>query len=280
MNKLKYHFLGGLVFLGTIVFGYIGYTTYTNLATQVDGATITKDIWNDVINTINSIGTKTDDLETKTSNIYQSGGNIGIGNIPAGPFHISTDIDAGANSPLDSSSLIIGDYKNYHLELDSNEIHAMSGLLVSNLYLNADGGNILFFSNSGTGNVGIGIASPSYTLQVNGTVAGTSWTATSDSRYKKDVKTLTGSLEKIDKLRGVEFKRKSDEYKNKGFDDKTHVGFIAQEVEKVYPEIVNTDKEGYKSVEYANITSILVEAVKELKKENEELKIRLDKLEK
>ncbi|MDD4151845.1 MAG: hypothetical protein PHR68_04485 [Candidatus Gracilibacteria bacterium] len=56
MNKLKYHFLGGLVFLGTVLFGYIGYTAYTNLAIQADGATITRDIWNDVINKVNTIG--------------------------------------------------------------------------------------------------------------------------------------------------------------------------------------------------------------------------------
>lgn len=78
MNKLKHHFLWWLVFLGTITFWYIWYSAYTSLSIQNDWAVITKDIWNNVINTINSIWTKTDNLETKTSNIYQSWWNIWI----------------------------------------------------------------------------------------------------------------------------------------------------------------------------------------------------------
>ncbi|MDD4151026.1 MAG: hypothetical protein PHR68_00200 [Candidatus Gracilibacteria bacterium] len=55
-ETIKKAFLGAIVFLGTILFGFIGFSAYTNLATQTDGATITKDIWNDVINSINTIG--------------------------------------------------------------------------------------------------------------------------------------------------------------------------------------------------------------------------------
>ena len=54
------------------------------------------------------------------------------------------------------------------------------------------------------------------------------------------------------------------------------MGLIAQNVEKVYPELVNTDDEGIKSVEYANLVAALIEAIKELKNENEALKAKLD----
>lgn len=57
------------------------------------------------------------------------------------------------------------------------------------------------------------------------------------------------------------------------------MGFIAQEVERQVPDLVRTDAAGYKSVQYANVTAVLVEAVKELKKENEELKSRIENLE-
>jgi len=57
------------------------------------------------------------------------------------------------------------------------------------------------------------------------------------------------------------------------------VGFIAQEVEKQVPALVRTGSDGYKSVQYANVTAVLVEAVKELKKENETLKSRIENLE-
>ncbi|MDD4151369.1 MAG: hypothetical protein PHR68_02030 [Candidatus Gracilibacteria bacterium] len=62
MNNLKQYFLGGLVFSGTVIVSFIGFAAYTSLPTQVDGVTITKDIWNNVINTINTIGTKVDTL--------------------------------------------------------------------------------------------------------------------------------------------------------------------------------------------------------------------------
>ncbi len=73
MNKLKHHFLWGLVFLGTITFWYIWYSAYTSLSTQNDWAIITKDIWNNVITTINDIWNRTDW-------IYSSWWNIGIWN--------------------------------------------------------------------------------------------------------------------------------------------------------------------------------------------------------
>ena len=69
------------------------------------------------------------------------------------------------------------------------------------------------------------------------------------------------------------------EFKNHNFPGGKQVGFIAQEVEKVLPEVVSTDSEGYKSVSYDKFSAVLVEAVKELKKENDELKARLLKLE-
>jgi len=83
--------------------------------------------------------------------------------------------------------------------------------------------------------------------------------AYSDQRLKTDIKTLDGS--KVYKMRGVEFIK----------DGKQSSGVIAQELEKVAPELVNSDSE-YKSVAYGNISGYLIEAIKELKQEIEELK--------
>lgn len=55
------------------------------------------------------------------------------------------------------------------------------------------------------------------------------------------------------------------------FDDKKHIGVIAQELEAEFPELVNTAEDGFKSVEYSNIAPILIEAMKELKAEKDEL---------
>jgi hypothetical protein len=83
--------------------------------------------------------------------------------------------------------------------------------------------------------------------------------AYSDERLKSDIKTLDGS--KVYNMRGVSFVK----------DNKQSSGVIAQELEKIAPELVNNDSE-YKSVAYGNITGYLIEAIKELKAEIEELK--------
>lgn len=98
----------------------------------------------------------------------------------------------------------------------------------------------------------------------------------SDRRLKTDIKTQMNSLDKIKTLRGVEFAW-INQNKPKG-----NIGFIAQEVEEVYPEIVHTREDGYKAVDYASLVSALVEAIKELDQkvsaleaENNELKASL-----
>ena len=88
-------------------------------------------------------------------------------------------------------------------------------------------------------------------------------TAYSDSRLKKDVKTIEGALDKTKALRGVEFTRIAD--------DARSIGVIAQELETVLPELVVTDDKGIKAVNYAQITGLLIEAVKELSAKVDEL---------
>ena len=106
--------------------------------------------------------------------------------------------------------------------------------------------------------------------------------ANSDSRLKKNVETIDGALDKVLKLRGVTYywknreemaaaKGVSADSMRYGYDDKKHIGVIAQEMEEVFPELVGTDPDGFKSVSYSNLTPILIEAVKELKAEKDEL---------
>ena len=133
------------------------------------------------------------------------------------------------------------------------------------IYSGGSGGAGERFSVLETGNVGVGDSTPSYKLDVAGTIRATGDViAYSDERVKENIKTIDNSLEKVNKLRGVEF--------NKIGEDKKSIGVIAQEIEKVLPEVVRTDDEGMKSVAYGNVVGILIEAVKELTKEVEELK--------
>ena len=90
----------------------------------------------------------------------------------------------------------------------------------------------------------------------------------SDIRHKSNIKRLSGSLDKVKQLKGVSYNYKGNE--------RTSIGFIAQEVEPILPEVVSTDADGFKSVGYANIVALLSEAIKEQQAMIEELRAEID----
>jgi hypothetical protein len=125
------------------------------------------------------------------------------------------------------------------------------------------------------GNVGIGCLSPQYKLHVVGDIAAqggtlrassatvsTTITACSDFRFKQNITPLSNALENVMKLKGVTYDWRNNEFPDRYFNDRKQIGIIAQELETVYPELVNTDEKGYKSVDYSKMTPILVEAIK------------------
>jgi len=102
-------------------------------------------------------------------------------------------------------------------------------------------------------------------LTVDGTITATGdITAFSDKRFKTNIKNINDSLDKVSSLQGVTF--------NTIFDDKKHCGLIAQDVEKIIPEVVLENSDGYKSIAYSNLVSYLIESIKELKTEIKLLK--------
>lgn len=123
----------------------------------------------------------------------------------------------------------------------------------------------------------MGTTAPGYKLDVNGDVniaaanalrfAGISvctsagCTAVSDVRLKENIQPLENSLEKILQLQGVEY-----DYRDKAkFGEKHQIGIIAQETERIYPEVVVTDrKTGFKAVAYDHLVAPLIEAIKTL----------------
>ena len=108
------------------------------------------------------------------------------------------------------------------------------------------------------------------TIDQGGVICAAGYTLCSDIRYKQSVHTLENSLEKLAALRGVSYFWNQEQYSR--FSDEKQIGFIAQEVESIFPELVRTDESGYKSVAYDQVTPILVEAIKEQQKQIEDLK--------
>ena len=112
------------------------------------------------------------------------------------------------------------------------------------------------------GHVGIGTNDPSERLTVhNGSTTGTyttsGWMHSSDANLKANVSKLNGVLDKILNVSGVRFTFKEDP------EEREQIGFIAQELQKEFPELVLTGNSGMKSVSYGQVTPILLEAIKE-----------------
>ena len=130
--------------------------------------------------------------------------------------------------------------------------------------------------------------STEHNLEVNGHIKATADItafSTSDKRLKENIKPIENPLQKIKKITGVTFDwreltKEEEERKfqpHRGAD----IGVIAQEVEAVLPEIVETRKKtGYKAVKYEKLTALLIEAVKEQQTQIDELKDLVSKLQK
>ena len=161
------------------------------------------------------------------------------------------------------------------------DISVRNGSSTAPLHLNYSSTNNIILAYGG-GDVGIGISNPDGKLDVNGNVkvrgdlcyTGTSGPC-SDRRLKNNISPIDQALEKIIALQGVRFNWRSDEYPLLNFDHKSHIGFIAQDLKNVLPEAVWEGVDGFYSVNYDNITPVLVEAVKELKGENDLLRSQL-----
>jgi hypothetical protein len=125
------------------------------------------------------------------------------------------------------------------------------------------GGNILMGTSSDNGE----------RLYVSGSIRATgSITANSDVRLKKNIERIENALQKVSEISGYTY--------NTIYDEDRHAGVIAQEIDKVLPEIVNKGNDGLMGVEYGNISALLIEAIKDLKVQNDSLQARLSALEK
>ena len=94
----------------------------------------------------------------------------------------------------------------------------------------------------------------------------------SDRRLKKNIMPFAPMLDKVTALQPVHYFWRSDEFPDRHFGNSRSYGLIAQDVEQVLPELVATDGDGYKAVDYSKLPLLTIQAMKELKAENDELK--------
>jgi hypothetical protein len=122
------------------------------------------------------------------------------------------------------------------------------------------------------GYLGVGISNPGTT---SGTIVASNDITSaysSDENLKTNIETIPNALDKLDLIRGVYFDW--NETARGMYPDRTDrdMGVIAQEIEKVFPELVQTRDNGFKAVKYEKLTAYLIQVVKELKQEIENLK--------
>ena len=187
---------------------------------------------------------------------YQAG--FGTYNATSYSNNVFLGYQSGYSENTGTGNVFLG-YQSGYWETGSNKLYIDNSATASPLI----GGD---FS---TNRLGINRIPTTYTLEVGGTIwangstisaGSTTW---SDERYKKNIVRLNNSLSNICKLRGVTYDWRYDEFKDKNFPQGKQVGVIAQEIEKVYPEIITTDADGYKSVSYEKLVPVLIEAIKE-----------------
>lgn len=168
----------------------------------------------------------------------------------------------------------------YDLEISASNQLRLYASGSGGITIGASAGNIVLGYGS-FGNVGIGLA-PAYKLDVGGSIHGSSFPVSSDIRFKENITELTDVLEKIKDIRGVTFDW-NDTYASLGRAiPGRQMGLIAQEVEKVFPELVTTwSQEGvndYRSVDYGRFAAVLLKAIQEQQGQIEELQEEIEAL--
>lgn len=246
-------FINGNLFTSGTGFQTAGRITFAADGTQAAGSSPGKIIFS---STSGSSTTPTERMRIDSS------GKVGIGTTaPTALLHVHNG-SAGATQTI--STGLVGGFAqitfvtpNRTISFTQNDAASKAG------FYDNSASAWRFAIDYSTGNVGIGTTTPDERLVVyNGSTTGKyttgGWTHSSDVRLKHDIAPLENSLDKILKLQGVEYKFNSDPKQE------TQVGFIAQQVEPIFPEVVQTDKNGFKSMIYSNLVAPLVEAVKTL----------------
>ena len=181
----------------------------------------------------------------------------------SGTYNTFLGFTAGYSTTTGNENTFVGDF--------AGRMNNGSG----NVFLGNEAGrnettsNKLYIDNSQTSNPLIWGDFSTNNVVVYGGFRAIASYSSSDGRWKKNIEPLESSLQKVSNLQGVSYEWRIDEYPDVGMTEGKQIGLVAQDVELELPELVSEDKDGYKAISYSKLTAILVEAIKELKLEND-----------
>jgi hypothetical protein len=187
-------------------------------------------------------------LGTRAGQESQGSGNVFIGT-HAGRYVIDSDLLVIENSDLGvDQSLIVGRF-----DQDELRMNAIVGINTE--------------------------PDPAFSLRTVGDIEANDVTIVSDARYKTNIRSIPEALDMILTVKGIKYEWDLEAFPDMEFDEGDHYGFIAQELEKIIPEMVSAGTDGYKSVNYQKMNALLVEAVKQQQVMIEEKEKRIRDLE-
>ncbi len=255
--------IGGELYLNTVIDGTAANVDFSIISSETGFKT---DRVNGVTQIGNLSGTNGDNIITVKNSIDAAfysqrfnNGKFGINNDnPAVALDVFGEINFRAKN-ISTNTFIIESSTGYSIM----RVDEMSKLIA--------------FDKSAEGfKVGIGTPAPSETLDVNGNIIATGTITPSDERYKQNIQPFANGLFYINKLlpKTYEYKTMAGKNFNKGM----HYGLIAQDVEKVLPEIVSTNNSGFKGVNYTEIIPVLIAAIKQQQLQIDEQKAEILKI--
>ncbi len=209
-------------------------------------------------------------LGSNTGNtiIQGFGRKVGIGTgAPSAELHVEGSENDGVTATVKITS------NTGSMLLDGNEIDVVG----QSLHLQNNSTGNLFMVNGG-GSVGIGVGTPTAKLHVAGDLRCFNLFTNSDRRYKTGIRTVESALDKVLAMRGTSYDFAAEQIPA-DYKAGKQVGFIAQEMQAVMPELVKEDSEGMMSVNYIGVIPVLVEALKEQHEVIEEKETRIAALE-
>jgi hypothetical protein len=213
--------------------------------------------------------------------IYESTGTTAAVNATSGAAYGTIVLEhgnSGGNSSIIFKSTVnpTSDYgyiyyMDDYLSSSTNERSALC-IGAENDYTNSGNYDLVLIQKNG-GYVGIGKSTPGYTLDVSGTVNATSYNATSDYRIKSNVIALSDTSYSVDLLKPVTYMNKSL--------GKQDIGFIAHELQEHIPFLVSGEKDAkeHQTVNYIGIIGLLTKEIQDLKKENKDLREKIENIE-